>query len=223
MSIRHHPDDATLVAYGAGSVNEGFSLLLAAHLERCPRCRRRVTETEVLGGELLETLEDSPLSGGGFDAVWARVCTEEQSPAPAAAPSQTTTPPTTDGLPSVLAAHLPGGLEDVRWRTLAPGIKQHVLRDVDSGNGSIRLLAIAPGTTIPQHGHGGSELTLVLKGSFMDQIGRFQAGDVADVDVGIHHQPVADTSETCICLIATDERLRFSDSLSRMLQPFFGI
>lgn len=222
MNIRHHPDDATLVAYGAGSVSEGFSLLLAAHLEHCARCRRRVLETEVLGGGLLETLEDAPLSGAGFDAVWARVCAEEQSPAPAA-PSQPQPPPTSDGLPPVLAAHLPGGLEGIRWRTLAPGIKQHVLRDVDCGNGTIRLLSIAPGTTIPEHGHGGSELTLVLKGSFMDQIGRFQAGDVADVDVAVHHQPVADTSETCICLIATDERLRFSDSLSRMLQPFFGI
>ncbi len=220
MSIRHHPDDATLVAYGAGSISEGFSLLLAAHLEHCPRCRGRVVETEMLGGSLLETLEDAPLSGGGFDAVWARVCADEE---PAAPPSPPPSQPRADGLPAVLAAHLPGGLEGIRWRTLAPGIKQHVLRDVDCGNGTIRLLSIAPGTTIPQHGHGGSELTLVLKGSFMDQIGRFQAGDVADVDVGIHHQPVADTSEPCICLIATDERLRFSDSLSRMLQPFFGI
>ena len=223
MKVRHHPDDGTLLAYGAGSVNEGFSLLIASHLERCPRCRSRVAETEVLGGQLLETLEDAPMEPAGFEAVWARISGEgpQEAPAPPPPPGDAAG----DGIvPRVLAAHLPpGGLESVRWRSLAPGIKQHVLRDVACDNGTIRLLSIAPGTTIPQHSHGGSELTLVLKGSFMDQLGRFQAGDVADVYGEVVHQPVADTSEPCICLIATDERLRFADSLSRMLQPFFGI
>lgn len=218
MNIHHHPDDATLLGYGAGSVNEGFSLVVAAHLERCPRCRQRVAESVAIGGSLLAGLEDAPLSASGFDAVWSRIGQEESAPEPARP-----TPAAGGVLPGVLAEHLPGGLEGVRWRYLAPGIRQHVFKDMACDDGTVRLLSIAPGTTIPQHGHGGSELTLVLKGSFMDQVGRFQAGDVADLDDAVEHQPVADTREHCICLIATDARLRFSDPLSRMLQPFLGI
>lgn len=216
MNIRHHPDDATLLAYGAGSVNEGFSLVIAAHLERCPQCRKRVADSETIGAGLLGTLDDAPLAGG-FDELWARV--QDEQPAPRPRPAA----PRDEVLPGVLAELLPGGIESVRWRTLAPGIRQHVFKDLACDNGTIRLLSIEPGTTIPHHSHGGAEITLVLKGSFMDEVGRFQAGDVADLDGTVSHQPVADTSETCICLIATDERLRFSDPLSRMLQPFFGI
>jgi putative transcriptional regulator len=87
----------------------------------------------------------------------------------------------------------------------------------------VRLFYIAPGTTIPRHTHGGSELTLVLSGSFMDEIGHFQSGDLADLDDSVCHKPVADTDQPCICLIATDERLRFSGVLGRMLRPFIGI
>ena len=57
----------------------------------------------------------------------------------------------------------------------------------------------------------------------IDEIGRFQSGDLADLDESVYHQPVADTDEHCICLIATDEKLRFSGVFSRMLQPLIGI
>jgi putative transcriptional regulator len=69
----------------------------------------------------------------------------------------------------------------------------------------------------------GGELTLVIKGAYEDEIGHFKSGDLADLDSSAHHQPVADTGEPCICLIATDDRLRFSSVFSRMLQPLVGI
>jgi putative transcriptional regulator len=87
----------------------------------------------------------------------------------------------------------------------------------------VRLFSIAPGTTIPHHSHGGTELTLVLSGSFSDEIGRFGPGDLADLDDSVSHQPVADTNEPCICLIATDERLRFTGMFSRLIQPLVGL
>ncbi len=65
--------------------------------------------------------------------------------------------------------------------------------------------------------------TLVLRGSYMDEIGRFRSGDLADLDSTIHHRPVADPDGPCICLIAIDEKPGFSGVLSRMLQPPIGI
>ena len=218
MTIRHHPDDATLVAYAAGAVTEGISLVLAAHLELCPRCRGRARDATELGGALLEGLEPAPLADGALATALQRIDHEPQgSPArrPRARP--------VDGVPTTLAPWFPAGLDRVPWRTLGPGVKHFRFPGVDSGAGTVRLLSIAPGTALPHHGHGGTELTLVLRGSFADEIGRFAAGDLAEVDPSVEHQPVSDTDVPCICLIATDARLRFSGILGRLFQPLAGI
>jgi len=222
MSIRHHPDESTLMAYSAGALTEGFNLVVAAHLDSCPQCRQKAAEAEALGGELLGELPAAQMSSGGLDRVWDLIDQE-----PADSGGVTLHSPTHDesiyDLPGVLKAYLPQGISGVHWRTVVPGIRQHVFKDIDSGSGTVRLLSIAPGTSIPQHTHCGSELTLVLRGSYGDEIGRFQSGDMADLDDSVKHQPVADTDEVCICLIATDDRLKFSDVFSRMLQPLVGI
>ena len=44
MKIDHHPDDATFMAYAAGTLSEGFSLVVAAHLEYCLRCRNNLAK-----------------------------------------------------------------------------------------------------------------------------------------------------------------------------------
>jgi len=64
MNLRHHLDDATLMAYAAGAVTEGFSLVIAAHLELCGRCRDRVAEAEALGGRLLDSLPRVAVESG---------------------------------------------------------------------------------------------------------------------------------------------------------------
>jgi putative transcriptional regulator len=222
MTIRHHPDDATLLAYAAGAVTEGIGLVAAAHLELCPQCRGRVRDATALGGALLDTLDGDPLGEGALAKVLARIDAEAE-PQPAPRPSLRVKAGTTDGLPATLAPWLPQGLDGVPWRTLAPGVRHFRLAGVDSGGGTVRLLAIAPGTALPHHGHGGIELTLVLRGSFADEVGRFAPGDLADLDPSVQHQPVADTQTPCICLIATDARLRFSGVLGRLFQPLAGI
>jgi putative transcriptional regulator len=218
MNINHHPDEATILAYAAGAVTEGFSLVLAAHMELCPYCRSRMAQASAVGGELLNELQPVAMSENGFGEIWSRiesdpveVLPEPQAPAPI------------DGIPGILKPYLPGSLESLNWRSLAPGIRQYRLNGVESGRGSVRLISIAPGTTIPHHTHLGSELTLVIKGAYEDEIGHFMRGDLADLDTSIHHQPVADDAEPCICIVATDDRLHFSGVFSRMLQPLIGI
>ena len=218
MTIYHHPDDATIMALAAGGLGEGFTLLVAAHMEHCSRCRNRLAEAEALGGELLEELPAAEMDSTEMGEVWRRIQT-----APEAEPPRFLRSAPDDGLPVALAPYLEGGLASVNWRSLVPGIRQHVLHGIDCGKGSVRLLAIAPGITIPHHTHGGGEMTLILKGSYADEIGRFRSGDLADLDESVHHQPIADGDEACVCLIATDERLRFSGMFSRMLQPLIGI
>ena len=85
------------------------------------------------------------------------------------------------------------------------------------------MLRINPGLKMPEHGHGGEEMTLILKGAYRDEFGRFAAGDIADLDHHVEHQPRVDSPEPCICLIATETKARFKGRIGRLLQPLIGI
>ena len=107
------------------------------------------------------------------------------------------------------------------WRWLGPGVWDHPLPL--TGAGKLRLLKVAPGRGVPEHGHGGAELTLVLRGSFHDETGRYARGDVADLDETIEHQPVADPGASdCICLVASETPERFRGLLARQWQRVRG-
>jgi putative transcriptional regulator len=85
------------------------------------------------------------------------------------------------------------------------------------------MLKVRPGHKLPDHGHDGQEMTLILRGAYRDEIGRFAPGDVADLDEHIEHQPVIEDGEDCICLIATEAPARFKGLVPRLLQPIVGI
>lgn len=223
MSINHHPDPATLVSYAAGSLPEAFEILVAHHLQQCPECQQRVAEAEALGGVMLESLEPIPLANEpDFEQLWGR----EVSPLPVS-PAAMADDSLTDADPWLRKVEQPAPLEQLArdgvasldWKWLVPGIQQIVMPTLE---GTLRLLKIAPGISIPLHSHAGSEMTLVLDGSFTDELGRFQAGDVADLDEQTEHQPITDGNVPCICLVATDAPLRFNGLLPRILQPFTG-
>jgi putative transcriptional regulator len=76
---------------------------------------------------------------------------------------------------------------------------------------------------MPDHGHGGTELTLVLQGAFLDGADRFGPGDVELADAATEHRPVAEDWDDCICLAASDARLRFKGLLPRLAQPLLRI
>jgi putative transcriptional regulator len=218
MKINHHPDDATIMAYAAGAVTEGFSLVLAAHMELCPHCRDRMALANAVGGELMTDLPPVAMSSGGLQHVWSCIdSVNEDQTYPIIEISQN------NGLPTVLAAQLPSPIKDLQWQSLMPGIRQYRLTGIESGNGTVRLLCIAPGIRIPHHTHTAGELTLVLKGAYEDEIGHFKAGDLADLDASYIHQPVVVSDEPCLCLIATDDKLRFTGLFSRLLQPLVGL
>lgn len=76
---------------------------------------------------------------------------------------------------------------------------------------------------MPDHGHKGREMTLVLQGAFSDADGRYGRGDVEIADDAVQHTPVAEAGQDCICLAATEAPLRFRSLIPRLVQPFFRI
>ena len=205
--IRHHLNDALLMGYAAGTLPEAFSLVAATHVSLCDDCRARLGAFEVLGGAVLD--EGSVAVTAGAEACLTRQVNDISAPARSGI------------LPGPLADYVGGGLEAVKWRPLGSGVRQAILPT--SRSASARLLYIPAGVAVPDHGHRGVELTLVLQGAFRDATDRFGPGDVEIADEAMEHVPTAEAGLDCVCLAATDAPLRFKDLVPRLLQPLFRI
>lgn len=219
--INHHPSDDMLMSFAAGSLPEGFALLIATHASLCARCQERIRDAERIGGALLHQAEPAAVSSDAFEKVMQRIAETPNSPAEDGARKTFEAIPN-PGVPAPLHPFVPGSFDDVEWRTVAPGVKQFMLPLDEGKTTKTRLLKLAPGTKTPVHSHKGTECTLVLQGAFSDQTGRYTCGDVQEADGEIHHQPVADMGEDCICMAVTDAPLKFDSLFGRLLQPVLG-
>lgn len=226
MSVRHHLDQATLMRFAAGELDEAFNAVVASHLAYCEDCRAALRTAEGVGGALLEEVTPAPMAAHSLDALMARLDAEEGtqlSRSAAFAPAGPSEPMGADGVPVPLKPYLGGGYADLKWRRIAPGVDKCVLPVSPGATGLLFLLRINPGLAMPEHGHGGDEMTLILQGSYEDAMGEFGVGDIADLDEDVEHKPVVNSEVACICLVATEKPTRFKSLLSRTLQPFFGI
>ena len=210
MSIRHHLSDPLLIAYAAGNLPEAFGLVVAAHVSMCDTCRAQLAGFEAVGGAVMEAAPVA-MTDGALQAVLARLGAPEPRP-PAALRSD---------LPAPLQDYIGGGLASVKWRNVGLGVRQAILPTAKGA--SARLLFIPAGQAVPDHGHRGTELTLVLQGAFRDATDRFGPGDVEIATEALEHTPVAEPGAACICLAATDAPLRFKALMPRLLQPLFRI
>ncbi|MES2432272.1 MAG: ChrR family anti-sigma-E factor [Pseudomonadota bacterium] len=214
MSIRHHLSDPLLIAYAAGNLPEAFGLVVATHISMCDTCRAQLAAFEALGGAVIEG-EAVALADGALAAAMARLEVPEVAKPLAMLKLKH------NDLPAPLLDYIGGGLAEVKWRSLGMGVRQAILPTTKGA--TARLLYIPAGQAVPDHGHCGTELTLVLRGAFRDATDRFGPGDVEIATEELEHTPVAEAGEACICLAATDAPLRFSALIPRLLQPLFRI
>lgn len=212
MTIQHHLSDDLLMGYAAGNLPEAFSLIVATHISICDECRAGLAAYEALGGAVVADCGSVAMSEGCLDAVMARL---DQ-----AVPSKPM-PQSVGILPAPLADYVGGGLDRVKWHPIGLGVAQVILPTAKGA--TARLLYIPAGQSVPNHGHRGMELTLVLQGAFRDESSRFARGDVEIATSADQHSPIAELGEDCICLAVTDAPLRFTALLPRLLQPLFRI
>ncbi|MEL6297439.1 MAG: ChrR family anti-sigma-E factor [Pseudomonadota bacterium] len=207
--IAHHPDHATLMSFAAGALPESLAAVVATHNAMCPSCRAEVRRMERVGAALMSAMEKQSVA-----------------PVPQAALSMPQADAARDAEPvsdDPIERLVGSSLEDVKWKRLGLGVWHYPIETKSPDGGDLRLIKVQKGQAMPEHGHGGSELTLVLDGSYTDEIGTFGAGDVADLDDTIEHRPIADSDTGCICLIASERKARFTGVIGRLLQPFTGI
>lgn len=211
-TISHHIPDAIMAAYVSGNLPNAFGMVVAAQISMSDTVRASYHAHQAVGGAVLETQDAAELTQG-FRACVMDMLDDgpmEAEPSPIG-PS---------GIyPAPVMAALNG--KPPKWKKVGGGVRQCIL-DMDK-EGSVRLLYIPAGRPVPEHSHGGLELTLVLQGAFGDATGRFGVGDVEVATDDLEHQPMAEEGEDCICLAATDAPLQFTSMVPRLFQPFIGI
>lgn len=212
--MKHHPEHEWLEQYAAGSLSFGPALCVAVHLSFCADCRLQVAALQCVGGVLLGELGGAQVGSSLFENILSRIDVE-----PVAAHTGSGEPVPETDVPTPLRHWLPQGYDGLRWTRVMPSLRIATL-DVGDEHYQVSLQRVAAGGSVAMHDHRGSELTLVLRGSFSDEDGVYQGGDFLVRTPQETHRPLATQDGECICLAAQAAPVRFTGPLMRWLNPF---
>jgi putative transcriptional regulator len=205
VNPRHHPSPDILAAYASGALDAGFALVVGAHAESCPACRAHVAAYEASSGAALAQLPEADVAADALSRAMARL--DEVAPAPARVDAR----PLLERLP----------LKRKRWA--APGVWVAAVDTPHAPENRVYLLSVRAGGLTARHEHTGAEFCTVLKGAYRDELGVFAAGDFAAAYGDFNHQPVVHGDETCVCLFATEGRLKAQGMLGRLAFAFADV
>lgn len=189
MAPQHHPSSDTLAAYGAGALAPGFGLVVGVHVENCAHCRKTLGSFEAVSGAALEALPEAAMSEGALESALARL-------------DAASLPPLPDR--RTLLQRLP--LRKRKW--VAPGAWVAAVDTPRDDQARVYLLNVKSGFPTARHSHEGLEFCTVIEGAFRDQSGLYKAGDFAEAADEYDHQPVVEGERDCLCLFATEAKLK---------------
>jgi putative transcriptional regulator len=217
MNVATQTSEELLLRYAAGRLRPAPALVVASHLAMSPSSRRFVAGLESVGGALLDREELAELSTGLFERTLAAldkpVRPESLAPLRSHELLDMGIP-----VPPPLARRAIG-----RWKWLGPGMRFARVEMPDDPDHNLVLLRVPAGRSLPEHSHSGEEVTLVLKGSFHDESGRYGVGDLIHEDAETDHMPAVGMDGECICLVAIEGPMKLKNWLGRMMQPFLGL
>lgn len=213
MTTAHHPTESWLIRYAAGRLPDSFRRVIQSHVSVCQECREAVEDATELSALMCLAMRGNRL---GFDVKrFVNDLDDEDVDGRSIAARDADSEADFGGVVEQLLAV--GGEQTLRWRAAGRGMSYVRLR-TDDDMGRLWLLRAEPGTVLPEHGHRGDELTLVLKGAYFNRERLFKAGDIEEADDTVEHKPVVASDEPCICLAATDAPLRFRGWVPRLAQ-----
>ncbi|MDB1125604.1 ChrR family anti-sigma-E factor [Vibrio algarum] len=243
--INYHPSEAVLKEFVAGTLPASVAIVVASHVEMCDECQSLVSQLtaqvamevfdvqeETLNiedfdfnfdeSELeVESLETQSFNAQLFETQPQSVASLDMLEAITAQPvEKTATLPVTVKEIEVSGTRvaLPRAMKSIslkEWQGI--GKISRARLNLDDDERRMSLLHIAKGGNVPQHTHKGYEITLLLEGSFEDEMGSYHAGDFIWLDGKHTHNPM--TQEGCVCLTVSSDALRFTQGVSQLINP----
>ena len=186
----HHPSRKLLISFAIGQLPLGPSLAVGLHIDTCPDCRRAAATLEHAEGQLLESLPPSPLRPSALQEVLDRIDEQPDASRPAS---------------DAAGLQLPEAIASIG---LAPPI--HLGPDTwvahldapRSGGWRTYVFCGPADVALPEHGHLGDELIVVLEGAFHDER-QFTVGDFAENKVGFVHDMQVSSDGRLVALISS--------------------
>ena len=176
--VKLHPSTELLNQFVQGELVTGKSVVISAHMELCESCSAKANELQALAVSSWvdpdSVLQSDQSSEADYPTMVAGIV---KSPQIKSQQIEALVEVDIDilnhsiKLPKVLAKAASQGLE---WKKVAGGISEAQLF-LDNET-LCEFIYMAPGCQVPVHTHQGSESTLVLDGSFEDELGNFTLG-----------------------------------------------
>lgn len=226
--IKLHPKKELLSSFVAGELPASLSVIVSSHVELCTCCQSKVqalTEQAAKQCFLADDVqpESIDLDNSRFEeseldefdlAMFESIIDE----APILSDKQlNTTAPEMVEVAGV-AFPVPRALRAIERKPFQ-GMGKLSRSRVALEDGALRtsLLHIEKGGSVPTHTHKGFEVTLLLQGSFEDEMGTYHTGDFIWLDGEHTHQPVTKTG--CVCLTVSNDAIHFTQGMSKLLNP----
>jgi putative transcriptional regulator len=179
MTLHDNAYAAFMLDYAAGALSPAEKLVADLHRVLSGRGGKSAAMLDAVGGALLERTK--PLPAEYFDAL--RLGSQDTGAATS----------------SRLDPFLNDDLLALRWRKNIFGVKT-----LPTKTPMASLLRLDPGETAPAHHHGRRDVTVVLVGTYADEYGTYERGDIAFAEPGMKHKPRAMGDRSCVCLLATE-------------------
>jgi putative transcriptional regulator len=229
--IKHHPNAAILKDFVDGNLADSVSLIVSSHVELCEHCQKQVSmltaqaadsvfesdtsafENDSAGLKLSDSEMDAFLADNeefDFDAIDKITADLSQAVEVVVEAQQETVSNTTFTIPRAL-----NSVARKDWLNL--GKISRARLDFDDESHHTSLLHIDKDGQVPCHTHKGFEITLLLEGSFEDEMGVYNKGDFIWLDGEHTHQPA--TKEGCVCLTVSSDALYFTKGVSQLFNP----
>lgn len=208
MTTHYDTMDTLLTGYVSGALPVPLQVLVDAHLELSDKNKSFVAGLETAAGEALGDLAPVVLDDRDkkLEAIFSSNNGDQRPISLARGGSK---------LPTMLRDFVGFDVDDIPWRTVMPGFKEFDLPDMDGFH--LSMFWIKPGRTVPAHTHEGSEISLILDGAFVDERGRFGAGDISIADDTVDHRPTAEKGVPCIGFAVTDAPVRLTGPIHQRL------
>lgn len=244
--IKHHPKFELIQSFVNGDLPASLSIGIAIHADMCALCQQKITQlTEQVAASSFEKNNanafstDEPLDDAermdhvellsNINADTNQEINEEMNDeinfeamieniTDSIEVDEITQPVINNITYKNKSYGLPTALNSIqRSKTANIGKLSRTRLQFDEDEIHSSLLHISPGGGVPEHTHKGFELTVLLDGSFSDEIGEYVKGDFLMLDASIKHTPAS--KKGCLCYTVANDALHFTKGINKLLNP----